>query len=406
MSVIKIKPDIYWIGVDDRTTDLFEGIWPIAREGVSYNAYLINDDKKAIIDLTKSLKADEFFANINDITTLSKIDYVVINHMEPDHSGVIKALRQMSPGVTILASSKTKEMLEAFYAITDNIRVVSDGEELSLGKNKLKFISTPFVHWPETIMTYELTNRILFSCDGFGSYGALGDSIFDDDCPNISFYEKEALRYYVNIVAKFSGPVLKAIQKLNDLKVDIVAPSHGRIWQKRPERIVELYKKWAEYATGEVEKGVTVIYGSMYGNTEAMMRSVVDGLAKSGIPYDVFDASRVGVSYILPSLWTRKGVMVGAPTYENGLFPPVAEILNMAAHKRVINRITAWFGSYGWSGGAKKDFEKVASQLGWEIFDTFEFYGGPTKEDFNKGVEFGKRFGEIVKGTGKNDFSY
>jgi flavorubredoxin len=397
MAVVPIKPDIYWIGVDDRTTDLFEGIWPITKEGVSYNTYLINDTKKAIIDLTKSLKADEFFSNIQKIVDVSKIDYVVINHMEPDHSGVIKALRKMSPGVTILGSKKTKEMLASFYGITENIRVVSDGEEISLGKNRLKFFSTPFVHWPETIMTYETTNRILFSCDGFGSYGALGDSIFDDDCSDISFYEREALRYYVNIVAKFSGPVLKAIAKLKDVQIDIVAPSHGRVWRKCPERIIGLYKKWAGYAVGPSDAGVTVIYGSMYGNTENMMNSVVDGLKMSGVPFEVFDASRIHVSYILPSLWTRRGVMVGAPTYENDLFPPVAQVLKMAEQKQIANKIAAWFGSYGWSGGAEKTFDAAVEQLKWKKINSFEFCGGPTNDDLKKGVEFGKKFGDAVK---------
>lgn len=395
MPVIQIKPDIYWIGVDDRTTDLFEGIWPITKEGVSYNTYLINDDKKAIIDLTKSLKSDEFFSNINEITDASRIDYVVINHMEPDHSGVIRTFRQIAPKAVILCSKKAKEMLNAFYGITENIRVVSDGEEISLGKNKLRFISTPFVHWPETIMTYEVTNQILFSCDGFGGYGALGNTVFDDDCPDISFYEREALRYYVNIVAKFSGPVLKAISKLKGTKINIIAPSHGRIWRESPERIVELYKKWAELATGGAGAGVTLIYGSMYGNTGAMMHSVAEGIAEAGAPCEIFDAARVHPSYILPSLWMKRGVMIGAPTYEGELFPPVAEVLRMAAQKRITGRIAARFGSYGWSGGAGKDFEAMVKPLKWQVFDTLEFCGGPTKEDLKNGVEFGRKFGRI-----------
>jgi anaerobic nitric oxide reductase flavorubredoxin len=397
MSVIEVKPDIYWIGVDDRTTDLFEGLWPITKEGVSYNTYLINDDKRVIIDLAKSLKVDEFFDNINEVVDVASIDYVVINHMEPDHTGVIRTLRKIAPKVTLLGSEKTKGMLDSFYGISDNVQQLGDGEELQIGSKKLKFVYTPFVHWPETMMTYEVTNKILFSCDAFGGYGALGGSIFDDDCTDLKFYEEEALRYYVNIVAKFSRPVLNAITKLGNTKVDIIAPSHGRVWRKNPNRIVELYQKWAEYASGDTEAGVTLIYGSMYGNTETMMNAVAQGIAQSGVPLQIFDAARTHVSYILPSLWTKRGVMVGAPTYEAGLFPPVASVLEMAAEKRIMNKKVARFGSYGWSGGAQKNFEKIIEPLKWELLDSFEFTGVPTRDDLKRGVELGRRFGNAIK---------
>jgi anaerobic nitric oxide reductase flavorubredoxin len=397
MSVIEVKPDIYWIGVDDRTTDLFEGLWPITKEGVSYNTYLINDDKRVIIDLAKSLKVDEFFDNINEVVDVASIDYVVINHMEPDHTGVIRTLRKIAPKVTLLGSEKTKGMLDSFYGISDNVQQFGDGEELQIGSKKLKFVYTPFVHWPETMMTYEVTNKILFSCDAFGGYGALGGSIFDDDCTDLKFYEEEALRYYVNIVAKFSRPVLNAITKLGNTKVDIIAPSHGRVWRKNPNRIVELYQKWAEYASGDTEAGVTLIYGSMYGNTETMMNAVAQGIAQSGVPLQIFDAARTHVSYILPSLWTKRGVMVGAPTYEAGLFPPVASVLEMAAEKRIMNKKVARFGSYGWSGGAQKNFEKIIEPLKWELLDSFEFTGVPTRDDLKRGVELGRRFGNAIK---------
>jgi anaerobic nitric oxide reductase flavorubredoxin len=397
MSCVEIKPDIYWIGVNDRTTDLFEGLWPITQEGVSYNAYLINDEKKAIIDLAKGLKTDEFFDHIAEIVTLSEIDYVVINHMEPDHTGVLRTLRMIAPGATILCSPKAEAMLESFYGVTENVRVVQDGETLSLGGRTLQFFSTPFVHWPETMMTYETSSCILFSCDAFGGYGALRGAVFDDECTDLGFYQKEALRYYVNIVAKFSKPVLKAIEKLADVDVEVIAPSHGLIWRKQPQLIVELYKKWAEYATGTTEPEVTLIYGSMYGNTEKMMNAVAQGISSEGVPLEIFDAARTDVSYILPSLWTRAGVMVGAPTYEGTLFPPMAQVLEMAALKRVLNKKVAMFGSYGWSGGALRDLKKIVEPLKWELVDSFEFAGGPTEADLKRGEEFGARFAEVVK---------
>ena len=398
MPPVEIRPDIHWIGVNDRTTDLFEGLWPITQEGVSYNTYLINDEKKALVDLAKALKTDEFFDQIDQLANITQLDYIIVNHMEPDHSGVLRTLRRMAPQTTILGTEKTRAMLESFYGITEGVQVVQDGESLSLGQHTLRFVYTPFVHWPETMMTYEVSEHILFSCDAFGSYGALRGAIFDDDCTDPEFYEREALRYYVNIVALFSGPVLKAIAKLADVPVSVIAPSHGLIWRKNPERIVELYKKWAEYATGPTEVGVTLIYGSMYGNTEEVMNAVAQGISQEGVPLTIFDAAHTHVSYILPSLWRQRGVMVGAPTYEGSLFPPVAQALDMAAQKRVRNKKVARFGSYGWSGGAQRHFERIIEPLKWELVDSFEFVGSPTEEDLRHGEEFGAGFARLVKG--------
>ena len=397
MPAVEIRPDVYWIGVNDRTTDLFEGLWPIAKEGVSYNSFLINDEKKALIDLVKSFKVDEFLGHISEITDLSALDYIVVNHMEPDHSGILSTMRQITPEVTIVASQKAKEMLESFFGITENVKTVEDKETLSLGRRELTFFETPFVHWPETIMTYETSHRILFSCDAFGGYGALRGAIFDDECSDFDFYEKESLRYYVNIVAKYSSAVLKAIGTLGSLPVDVVAPSHGLIWRTNPQRVVELYTKWAGYADGKAEPGVTLVYGSMYGNTETMMNAVAQGISGVGIPVEIFDASRTHVSYILPSLWTRTGVMIGAPTYETRLFPPVAHVLEMAVQKRIVNKKAALFGSFGWSKGAERHAEQIIRPLTWELTDFLQFAGRPTKDDLKKGEAFGARFAQSLK---------
>jgi anaerobic nitric oxide reductase flavorubredoxin len=268
MPSIEIRPDVFWIGLNDRTTDLFEGMWPISEEGVSYNSYLIRDRKTVLIDLAKGFKTDEYLETIESLTPLSDIDYLVINHMEPDHTGAIRTFSRIPKNLTILLTEKAKDMLSAFYKITANVRTVSDQEELSIGRRTLKFMHIPFVHWPETMATYDVTDRILFSCDAFGGYGALPGVVFDDQSMNMLFYEKEALRYYVNIVAKFSGPTSKAIEKLAPFPIEVIAPSHGLVWRKNPTAIVELYKKWAGLASGGGEVGVTLIYGSMYGNTD------------------------------------------------------------------------------------------------------------------------------------------
>ncbi len=400
MPAVPIKPDVYWIGVNDRITDLFEGLWPITNEGVSYNSYFINDEKKAIIDLIKSFKGDEYFAQLDEIADISKIDYIIINHMEPDHSGLLRTLRRISPNITLIGSEKTKKMLEDFYSVKENVRVVGDGETLSLGQRSLQFFMTPFLHWPETMMAYESSHRILFPCDAFGGYGAIRGAIFDDECQHQDFYQKEALRYYVNIVANYSTRVLSAIEKLADIPVDVIAPSHGLIWRKNVSHIVNLYKKWAEYASGDSEPGITLIYGSMYGNTEMVMNAVAQGISRAGIPVEIFDAARTHVSYILPSLWTKRGVMIGAPTYEVSLFPPMADVLNMAVRKRIKNKIAGYFGSYGWSGGALREMNRIIEPLKWNLVDTFEFVGSPKEEDVKRGEEFGSKFAEIVKSNG------
>jgi len=396
MHGLEIKPDTYYIGVNDRTTDLFEGLWPIAQEGVSYNSYLVMDGKKAIIDLSKSLKADEYLDKVGQLTDIATIDYVVINHLEPDHASLLRLMRRLNPGVTLIGSAKAADMLAGFYGIRDNVKIVGDGDKINLGRRTLQFISTPFLHWPETIMTYEMTNRILFTCDAFGSYGAIRGAVFDDDCKSRDFYLREALRYYVNIVANFSSRVLSAIDKVKDIPVDMIAPSHGLIWRKNLSLIVDAYKKWAGYADGETEPGVTLVYGSMYGNTEMVMNAVAEGITSTGAPIEIFDVARTHVSYILPSLWTKKGVMIGAPTYEVSLFPPMEEVLRMAAHKRIRNKKAAYFGSYGWSGGARKGIQKIVEPLKWDVVDNLEFVGVPEETDIVKAREFGRRFAELV----------
>ncbi len=397
MPAIEIHPDIFWVGVNDRTTDLFEGLWPISEEGVTYNSYLIDDEKKVIIDLSKAIKTDTFFDNVGEKIELEKLDYVVINHMEPDHTGVFQILRKIAPRLKIIGTPKTKQMLSKFYDITENVIEVKDGDTLDLGKHKLAFYHTPFVHWPETMMTYETTTKTLFSCDGFGSYGALRGAIFDDNCEDLEFYKREALRYYVNIVAKFSNPVLKAIDKLTSLDISTIAPSHGLIWRKNPGEIVELYKRWAEYSSGGGERGVTLIYASMYGNTEAMMNAVSQGISAEGVTVEVFDVARTHISYILPSLWVNRGVMVGVPTYEGSIFPPMAAAISMAGIKRVLNKKMAMFGSYGWSGGALRELKKLTEPLKWELTDSLTFIGKPSLKDLQEGEEFGRKFAKFIK---------
>ncbi len=398
MPAIPIKPGIYWIGVNDRTTDLFEGMWPISQEGVSYNSYLILDEKKVLIDLAHSGSGSALLQQVYDLIDPAELDYVVLNHLEPDHTGAIRLLRNLAPRAEFLMSAKAVPMLNAFYGITERVRAVADGEELQLGSKTLQFLAAPFVHWPETMVTYEKESRVLFSCDAFGGYGALRGAIFDGDCCDMAFYERESLRYYVNIVARFSGPTLKAIDKLSGVPIDIIAPSHGLVWRNDPGRIVSLYQEWARLATEPAPAGVTLMYGSMYGNTEALMNAVAVGVSRTGLPLDIFDVARTHSAYILPSLWTKSGVLVGAPTYEVSLFPPMAQALHMAEHKRIMRRKAGYFGSYGWSKGAFREAQEITAKLDWEWGEPLEVNGGPTRETLREAERFGEAFARSLLG--------
>lgn len=397
MTAIEVKSGINWIGVNDRTTDLFEGLWPITSEGVSYNAYVIKDQKNALIDLAKDIKSNALLDQISEVVDPADLDYIVINHMEPDHTGVIRSLRRIAPKATVLCAARAVEMLKAYYEIAEGVHVVTDGETLELGEHTLQFFVTPMVHWPETMVTYETTQKVLFSCDAFGSYGALQGSVFDDQCHDLAFYEQQALRYYANIVALFARPVIKAIDKLKDLPIDVIAPSHGLIWRSNPGRIVELYRKWANYALKGPEVGVTLLYGTMYGNTEKMVEAVASGVAAAGVPLEIFDVRHIHASYILSSIYTHSGVLVGAPTYEGELFPPMAHILDMVARKRIQHRKLSYFGSFGWSGGARREIAALAERLRWDLDEPWEFRGGPTHEDLAKGRELGYEFAMSLK---------
>lgn len=399
MLPIEIKPHIYWVGVNDRSTELFEGLWNIRAEGVAYNSYLIDDEKKALIDMSKEMMTDEFLEQVQQVLDLSKLDYVVINHMEPDHTGALQALRRIAPQAVLLGTQKTRDMLASFYGITENVQVVADGETLVLGEHTLKFVVTPFVHWPETMMTYEVSQKILFSCDAFGSYGALNGSIFDDTLSNVGWYEQEALRYFTNIVATFSKPVRNALAKLTDIPLAVVAPSHGLVWRGNPRRMIDLYQRWVGYATQPGDAAVTLIYASMYGNTEKLMEVVAQGIGDEGVPVSIFNVNTIPVSYILPALWTNQGVMVGAPTYEGGLFPGVVKTLEMANRKHIYSKQAARFGSHAWSGGAQKEFVELAEQMRWMVTGEFEFTGVPGAEELQRGRAFGAEFARQVKET-------
>ncbi len=381
MGAIALSDGIFWIGVNDTTTKLFEGLWSIEKEGISYNTYLIKDEKSVLIDLCKDSTGSLLMENIKACIDPSQLTYLVVNHMEPDHSGAIKELLKIAPQVTILGSEKTRDMLEGFFGISEHVQVVGDQETISLGKHTLRFLSTPMVHWPETIMTYEEISGILFPCDGFGGYGKLEHGIFDDEQPDLAYYERESLRYFSNIVCAFSKPVLKAAEKISALKVNMVAPSHGLVWRTDPGRILNHYIEWSSYAGGAYPKKVCLLHGSMYGMTDRTVPGIETVLKEAGIEFTTIDITQTHVSYILPELWTSAGVILCAPTYEGALFPTMEFILEMAEKKRMSHKKAIYIGSYGWGGGAMRFINKQCETLNWELLGKADFMGQAEEED-------------------------
>ncbi len=396
MNPIEIKDNIYWVGANDRTTDLFEGTWPIPN-GISYNTYLIDDEKLALVDTIKTSYEDKLLENIDKIATPSDIDYIITHHYEPDHSGALPTLRRIAPDAKIILTEKATGFLENFFGITKNTRTVETGDTLDLGKRTLKFFETPFVHWPETMMSYIPSDKLLFSGDAFGKFGALEGSIFNDDVDYQSNeFESEVLRYFANIVAMYSPAVQSALDKLSDLDVEMIASTHGPVWRSDVEKIVELYDKFSRV---EGENGVTIVYGSMYGNTKEMMEAVAEGVKASGCEkLEILDASRTHLSYLLSEAWRRKGLIVGSPTYDARIFPPVDQFLTMAKRKKLRNRVMGIFGSYGWSGGSTERMESIAKDMDWELVKPVaKFRGKPTEEELKEAKKLGKKVGGKVK---------
>lgn len=357
MNIKEIIEGIYFVGVNDRTTHRFEALWPIPL-GVSYNSYIVKGKTKtALIDGVEISECDKLRDNIESILGAGIApDYLVINHMEPDHSGSIKVLRSFFPEMTIVGNAKTLEMVKGFYGIDDNTRKVADGETVDLGDVSLTFKITPMVHWPETMMTYVEEKATIFSGDAFGCFGALNGGIVDSET-DIEPFIPEMYRYYSNIVGKYGIFVQKAIAKLSSLKIEYICPTHGPVWHDEIRRIGSIYDRLSRY---EGENGVTIVYGSMYGNTEEMAEVIATRLAERGIKtIKMHNVSKSDPSYIISDIFRYKGLVIGAPTYSNTLFPPVESILNAIKTRELKNRVIGTFGSYTWAPQAVKRINQL-----------------------------------------------
>jgi len=404
MKAVKMTDGIYRLGANIKNGDLFEGMWPIPN-GVSLNCYIVKGEKTALIDLVRDWEeAPSVIKNqlASIPLSINEIDYLILNHLEPDHTGWLADFVKEAPDAEIVTNKKGAALVKEFYGITENIRIIDSDGSISLGNNKeLIFQNIPNVHWPETMVTYERESGILFSCDAFGSYGSIGQAVFDDEISEEEhdFYKRESLRYYANIVGSFSSFVLKAIDKLKNLQIKMIAPSHGIIWRENPYIIVERYRKFAGYLNGPAEPEVTIIWGSMYGNTEKVLHSVIKGIRSESIPVHVHKVPDEDVSWALASAWKSKGLVFGMPTYEYKMYPPIANVISMFEVKHIQNKRVFRFGSFGWSGGAKKDFNSATEKLKWEFIEPLEWQGMADDEIHRIAFEKGKELARLVKST-------
>nr|WP_232371230.1 FprA family A-type flavoprotein [Desulfogranum marinum] len=382
---------------------LFEGLWPVPN-GVSINSYLVKGEKTAIIDLTQDIYdlTQSFELQLEQAGAgLEALDFVIINHMEPDHSGLLRDLAKRNSTCRFVCSKKAAPLLEQFSSVPmDRVDTVEDGDSLDLGHGMvLHFHLIPNVHWPETMATYLDRAKILFPCDAFGSYGAVKDQVFDDQLSEerAAFFEQEALRYYANIVATFSPFVEKAINKLDSLEINVIAPSHGIVWRKDPAVIINHYKRYASYAKGPAEPEVCLVWASMYGNTGKSIASLIKGIRSEGVDITVFRAPQDDLGHMLAAAWKSAGLVFAMPTYEYKMFPPMAQVIEDLMVKKIKNRKVLRVGSYGWVGGAEKDFRKKTEKAGWDIMDSIEFQGCPTDSDLCAMEEAGKELAQKIK---------
>ncbi|MBR1548687.1 MAG: FprA family A-type flavoprotein [Prevotella sp.] len=354
----QITGNIYYVGVNDRNKSLFEGLWPLPC-GVSYNSYLIADEKVCLVDTVEVDLFTQYLEHIREVIGDRQIDYLVINHMEPDHSGSIALIKKYYPNIQIVGNKKTFQMMEGFYGITSDTVEVKNGDTLSLGQQTLTFVLTPMVHWPETMVTLATTadggSTVLFSGDAFGCFGALNGGIIDEQI-NCDGYWLEMERYYSNIVGKYGTPVQNALKKLQGIHLDYICATHGPVWHEYIDKVMAIYDRLSKY---ETEPGLVICYGTMYGNTERAAEVIACAASEAGVKnIVVYNVSKTHHSYIIRDVFRYRGLIVGAPTYNTALYHEMDVLLSELAGKDIKNHLLGWFGSYGWASKAVGEIQR------------------------------------------------
>lgn len=361
--VQNVTPEIFWVGGNDRRLERFENMFPLPN-GVAYNSYLIVDEKNALVDTVDAAISALFLENVAHVLQGRSLDYLVINHMEPDHCANIEELVRRYPDVKIVGNKKTFQFIEQFYTFAkrENYLEVNENDEISLGRHVLKFFFAPMVHWPEVMFTYEQQEKILFSADAFGSFGALAGNLFSDQTDFESVFLEEFRRYYANIVGKYGTQVQAVLKKVSGLGIRMICPLHGPVWRKDLPYIVDKYDLWSKYEPEK--KGVVLLYASMYGNTENVMNIIAHKLAGKGVAdMRMYDVSKTHPSYIISDAWKYSHMVIGSPTYNMGLYYVMEALLHEMAGLKLQNRKVALVGNYTWSSMAIKVMSSLLAEM-------------------------------------------
>jgi len=383
IKVVEIEKGVYWVGVVDWVERDFHNFE--THRGLTYNSYLILDEHVTVIDGVRHGFVREQIEKIKRFVDPSDIEYVVVNHIEPDHSSGLPDLMKIAKDATVVCTRKAKEGLEKYYNADWNFKVVRTGDEMSIGENTLKFIETPMLHWPDSMMTYLKEKRILFSMDAFGQHIASAER-FDEELG-----VEEAIRwariYYANILMPFSNLVNKVfnVLKKHEVMPKIIAPSHGVIW-KNPEKILEAYKRWASF---EAENKAVIVYDTMYHSTERLARAISEGIASKGVKVRMFHVRKDPWAEIVAEILDAKAVCIGAPTMHGGVFPPMAGFLAYLKGLRPKNKIGLAFCSFGWGSGAYEDITEVFNRLGFKVLEGLQVRFKPSDEELKRAFELG-----------------
>ena len=391
MKPVEIKRGIYWVGGIDWDLRNFHGY--LTQRGSTYNAYLIVDEKIVLVDTVKHHLFEEMLSRIKGIVDPSRIDYVVSNHVEMDHSGSIPKILEIAPKAKIVTSPQGEKGLRRHFKEDWDFLTVKSGDVINIGNRSLQFFLTPMVHWPDNMVTYIPKEKILLSNDAFGQHIANAKR-FDDEIGWDILYEESA-KYYANIVFPYGEQVKKALDALSRLNIEMIAPGHGTIWRTYLPKILECYQKWAN---NETEKRALIVYDTMWNSTRKIAYSLQEGLESEDIPITMRALKTNHISGILTDVLFSRAILVGSPTLNNGILPPIGAFLTYLKGLRPKKRIGFPFGSYGWGGQAVKEIENVMKNLGWEIpLESINIRYIPDKEELDKTRKMGQKLGKIIK---------
>jgi len=396
MSVLKILPDIYSVGVVDWNVRTFHGHTYSTKRGSTYNAYLILDEKVTLVDTVYGPFSDELIENIRQIIPVEKIDYVIANHVETDHSGALAAIMKLCPKAKVLGTAKCKEGLYRHYYANWDFQVVKTSDKLKLGKRTLSFIEAPMIHWPDSMFTYCPEEQLLLPNDAFGQHYATSER-FDDETNECELMD-EAAKYYANILWPLGSVILRKIEEIQKMNIPIkmIAPSHGIVWRRNPAKIVNAYVSWAK---NETKPKVVIMYETMWGATEKMARIIAQGITDSGVNIKLFDAAVTDRTEMTKEMLDAKGFIFGSSTHDNNMLPAIAGFLEFIKGLMPKNRMGCVFGSYGWAGGAVKEIEGVLKETGIELVQPgLSVKYVPDREDIKRCYELGRDFANRIKG--------